>query len=176
MAGGKGPRLVRLFAHPNLAGLSANAASRRSTPGESDSALAYRIAKEFMTAYSTTVREATGGASTIGFFGAQALNNVGAGSFPWPILKELGQASQIVFYGQHNTANLQKMVYDLRNEKRAAGQGVGATRIIPWLTVATSGATSPSSCFDELIHVFLNGCSGDHSDDRTMVPDRVLTA
>jgi hypothetical protein len=29
-----------------------------------------------------------------------------------------------------------------------------------WLTVDTSGPTSPTGCFDELVHVFLNGASG----------------
>ena len=58
---------------------------------------------------------------------------------------------------QHNTANLQAMVDTLQAEKRALGNGPQASRLIPWLTVDTSGHTTPTSCFDELVHVFLNG-------------------
>lgn len=140
-------------------GLSQNAARRRK-PGESDADLAYRISKEFMVAYNSTVRDASGGHTALGFFGAMASRHGGIGSFPWSILQELGQLSQPGWYGQHNRANLQQMVNAMRTEKRALGNGPSAPRMIPWLTVATSGPTSPTACFDELVHVFLNGASG----------------
>ena len=57
-------------------------------------------------------------------------------------------------------ANAQEFVYMLQDEKRALGHGPAASRLIPWLTVDTSGPTSPTACFDELVHVFLNGASG----------------
>ena len=62
------------------------------------------------------------------------------------------------------------MLTSLRSEKLAlvaasgggggGGGGTPANRMIPWMTVDTSGPTSPTSCFDELVHVFLNGASG----------------
>ena len=149
-------------------GLSKNAAARRkgkpgTQGGEGDADLAYRMSKEFMAQYSSNVRDASNGATTIGFFGAhayQTLGQSGVGSFPWPILEELGQLSQPGFYGQHNTANLQAFATRMAMEKRAVGHGAGCTRIIPWLTTATSGPISPTGTFDELVHMFLNGGSG----------------
>jgi hypothetical protein len=105
-------------------GLSKNAAARR-TPGgggggaEADADLAYRMSKEFMSGYSSTVKDASNGATTVGFFGAHAYQTqggAGVGSFPWSILQELGQLSQPGFYGQHNIANLQAFA-----ERMAAG-------------------------------------------------------
>jgi hypothetical protein len=176
------------------ANLSANAQSRRQ-PGESDDSLAYRVVKEYMTGYSDAIRNASGGGggngdggTTVGFFGAEAKQNIGVGAFPWSILKELGQVSQPAYYGQwnipfcsgfslvfftrelcqiapsgltphkqvskadhfeailtqnfsgqHNVRNLPLMVASLRAEKAALGSGSGASRMLPWLTVGTSG-------------------------------------
>ena len=111
-----------------------------------------------MTRYNGTVCTASEGHTAIGFFAARAAQNKGVGVFPWSILSELGQVSQPPYYGQHNTRNLPKMVASLRAEKAALG-GSGA-RMIPWLTVDTEGPTTPAGCFDELVHVFLNGASG----------------
>eukprot|EP01045_Picozoa_sp_COSAG04_P005318 COSAG04_NODE_245_length_18929_cov_6.708391_4_plen_3740_part_00 len=138
-------------------GLSANAAARRQ-PAESDAALAYRIANEFMSEYSATVVNASDGETQVGFFAAGAAQNKGVGSFPWTILKKLGQLSQPGYYGQRNTRNLPLTVAGIRAEKQALG--VRGNRMIPWLTVDTEGPTTPSACFDELVHVFLNGASG----------------
>ena len=55
----------------------------------------------------------------------------------WTILAELGQLSQPGFYGEHNTANLQKTATRVAAEKAAVGHGVGSNRIIPWLTTET---------------------------------------
>jgi hypothetical protein len=135
--------------------------------------------------YNQTVFNASGGKTAVGLFGAHATGGGGVGSFPWSILGDLGQLSQPGWYGQvsptyaclygpilfrvslrlsnlaqHNTANLQSMVDALQAEKRALGHGPQASRLIPWLTVDTSGPTTPTSCFDELVHVFLNGASG----------------
>ena len=65
-------------------GLSANAAARRQ-PAESDAALAYRIADEFMSEYSATVANASDGETQVGFFAAGAAQNKGVGSShaPW---------------------------------------------------------------------------------------------
>jgi hypothetical protein len=136
-------------------GVSKNAASRRQE-GEDDASLAYRISKEFMTRYNGTVNDASNGATTVGFFGASSKWEF----FPWSIMQELGQLSQPGWYGQHNTRNLQQTVNQIASEKRAVGHGPGANRIIPWLSTGTGGPISPTSCFDELIHMFLNGASG----------------
>jgi hypothetical protein len=83
-----------------------------------------------MTRYTQNVREVSA-PTKIGFFGAEASRRGGVGSFPWPILAELGQLSQPGWYGQHNTGNLQEFVYMLQMEKRALGDGPAAPRLIP---------------------------------------------
>lgn len=136
--------------------LSLNAQARRRL-GEAPDALAYRISKEFMSRYNGTVRDASDGRAAVGFFAAHARNGDGVGSFPWSILAELGQLSQPGWYGQRNIKNLQKTATQMKAEKQAVGHGVGSNRIIPWVSTATGGYVSPTSCFDELIHLFLNG-------------------
>ena len=118
------------------------------------------MSKEFMTKYNSTVSDASSGRAAIGFFAAQARHTGGrdgVGSFPWSILAELGQLSQPGWYGERNTGNLQMTATQMKAEKLAVGHGVGSNRIIPWLSTATGGYVSPTSCFDELIHIFLNG-------------------
>ena len=115
-----------------------------------------------MTKYNSTVCDASDGRAAVGFFAAQARHTAGrdgVGSFPWSILAELGQLSQPGWYGEHNTQNLQKTAAKMKAEKQAVGHGVGSNRVIPWLSTATGGYVSPTSCFDELVHMFLNGAS-----------------
>ena len=140
-------------------GLSKNAAARRQ-PGEADADLAYRIAKEFMTSYNQTVRDASNGATALGFFASSASQNRGFGTFPWSILRDLGQLAQPGWYGQRDRKNLLETVNQVAAEKRATGHGPGSNRIIPWLSTGTSGPISPTECFTELVHMFLNGAGG----------------
>ena len=140
-------------------GLSANANARRQT-AETDAALAYRMVKEFMGQYNTIVDQASDGATTVGFFGASAAQNAGVGSFPWKILGDLSQAAQPQYYGAWDTRNLPDFVTLIRAQKRALEHEALANRLLPWLTVDTYGHTTPTSCFDQLIHTFLNGASG----------------
>ena len=69
--------------------------------------------------YNATVRDASKGSTTIGFFGASAQNGRGVGSFPWPILNSLGQLSQPV--GRvHLLHRIQYIIYII-NHKRKSG-------------------------------------------------------
>jgi hypothetical protein len=45
----------------------------------------------------------------------------------------------------------------VRVERLATNQ---TGRMIPWVTVGTGGFTTPAACFDELLHLFLNGAVG----------------
>jgi hypothetical protein len=77
---------------------SANAEARRK-PDESDDELAYRVSSEFMGRYNATVAAASGGKTALGWFGGEAGNWQGVGTYPWPILQADHMLNQPGWYG-----------------------------------------------------------------------------
>eukprot|EP01047_Picozoa_sp_COSAG01_P088751 COSAG01_NODE_21037_length_921_cov_1.437956_2_plen_152_part_01 len=65
--------------------------------------------------------------------------------------------NQPSYYGPHSTENLAAFAAAVREERLAMNQ---TGRMIPWITVGTGGYTTPTACFDELLHLFLNGAIG----------------
>jgi hypothetical protein len=138
---------------PANVGKSANAGARR-LPGETDEALADRIAREVMAALVEAVQSASPG-TKIALFGAVPAYDHGYQAFRWRILQDLGLIPQPSLYKFQR--RLDRFAEFVRRNRRALPPGY---ELIPWITTGTYGEMDPARAFDLITHLFLNGATG----------------
>ncbi len=134
-------------------GKSANASARR-LPGETDEALADRIAREFMEALVKTVHTVSAD-TKIALFGAVPAYDYGYQTFRWSVLQDLGIIPQPSLYKFQT--RLDRFVQFVRLNRGALPPGY---ELIPWITTGTYGEMEPLRFFDVITHLFLNGATG----------------
>jgi hypothetical protein len=137
---------------------SANANARR-RPGESDCALAVRIADEFLASWVA----ATGDHETTLFFYGDTPQGVHGAHGPWDSRALAAYGEKIVpQFGLYNAQASYPMDVFARwiRINKLAHQQHGLQGMVPWVTTGFDGPTTSSQTLAQAVHMLAGGCTG----------------